>query len=155
MEDAAQIIPEVKDIVWPTMKTIRTSQGVYGNKPPGLVWSDAISQWTTKERIWIPEADLELQLKILVISHDGTIGHRGTDSTKSIVKKSFWCPTIDKDVKELVRGCLHCIITPQGDVVPRLLGKALHVPKPDEVLDVDYFYMCPKTGKEIPSPYPR
>lgn len=148
MEDAAQIIPAVKDIVWPNMATIRVSQRKHKTKPPGLDWCDATSQWTMKQRTWIPEEDLELQLKILVISHGGTIGHRGTDATQSIVKESFWWPTIDKDVKEMVRGCLHCIITRQGDVVPRPLGKALHAGKPNEVLHMDYLYMGPGTGKK-------
>ena len=61
--------------------------------------------------IWIPAEGLKLQLKILVTSPGGTIGHRCMNSTKSVVKEHSWWPTIDKNVTELDRECLRCIVT--------------------------------------------
>lgn len=78
----------------------------------------------------------------------GTVGHGGMDSTMSVVKESFWWPTIHKDVKELVDGCLHCLITRRGDVVGRPLGTALHAERPNEVFYVEYLYMGPGTGSK-------
>jgi len=93
-------------------------------------------------RIWIPD-DVELQFKILVCSHCGTIGHRGMDATRSILRESFWWPTMDKDVDELVRGCFHCIVTRTGEIIPRPLGHAIHGGRLNEVVHTDFLYMGP------------
>jgi len=91
--------------------------------------------------IWIPGQDLELQLKVMVCSHCGVIGHRDKDATKSIIQETFWWPTIDKDVEEMVRKCYHCIVTPTGEIVPRPLGHALHGERPNEVVHMDFLFM--------------
>jgi len=84
---------------------------------------------------------VELQLKVLVCSHCGSIGHRGRDATRSIVKESFWWSSMDADVEQVVRGCYHCIVTRSGEVVPRPLGHALHGERPNEVLHMDFLFM--------------
>ena len=146
LEDSSQMIPAADEFAWPDFHMIRASQRKHQQRPPGLSWCDSMRQWTMEQRIWIPSEDLELQLKILVVSHGGTIRHRGMDGTKSVVKEHFWWPTIDKDVTALVRGCLHCIVTRRGDIAPRPLGTALHAGRPNEVLHMDYLYMGKGTG---------
>ena len=92
-------------------------------------------------QIWIPQQDLELQLKIMVCSHCGSIGHRGMDETGSVIRENFWWSSLDQDVKALVRGCYHCIVTLTGEVVPRPLGHAIHSDRPNEVVHMDFFNM--------------
>ena len=85
--------------------------------------------------------DIELHLKVLVGSHCGTIGHCGMDATRSIQKEGYWWKNTSKDSDALVRGCLHCIMTRSGDLVPRPLAHALHGEHPNEVVHADFLYM--------------
>ena len=84
---------------------------------------------------------MELQLKLIVVSHCGSVGHRGIDGTKIILKEQFYWRTLENDVRELVKGCLHCIISRTGEIIPRPLAHALHGANPNEVVDLDLLYM--------------
>lgn len=141
LQDAEQLIPAADDIVWPGQEVFRNAQDAAEERPSEVVYCEEDRLWKKNGRIWIPTGDLELQLKVLVVSHCGTIGHRGQDATKSIVAESFWWPTVAADADELVRSCLHCIVTRSGKVVPRPLGSALHGSTPNEVVHMDYLYM--------------
>ncbi len=37
-------------------------------------------------RVWVPVGALELQLGLLVIAHDGTMGHRDMKATEQAIK---------------------------------------------------------------------
>lgn len=74
----------------------------------------------------------------MVVSHCGLVGHRGIEGTKSILKEMFYWRTLDKDNELLVKGCLHCIISRVGDIVPRPLAHALHAERPNEVVHTDF-----------------
>ena len=45
------------------------------------------------------------------------------------------------DFTSFVHGCLHCIATRTGEVVPRPYGHSLHGARPNEVLHVDFLFM--------------
>lgn len=91
--------------------------------------------------IWIPHSAIELQMKIIVISHCSIGGHRGRAATLSVVKENFRWASMKDDVDEFLRQCIHCIITRTGEIIPRPMGAALHGTRPNEVLHVDYLYM--------------
>lgn len=76
--------------------------------------------------MWIPEHDAEMQLKVMVVSHFGLYGHRGQDSTSSIVRDNFYWRTMKEDVATFVRKCLHFLLTRSGEMVSRPMGQALH-----------------------------
>lgn len=92
--------------------------------------------------MWIPDNDLELQMKVIVCSHCSLMGHRGRDVTVSTIKENFYWREMDKDVAEFVKSCIHCIITRSGEIVPRPLGTALHGTKANEVVHIDYLYIA-------------
>ena len=145
LTQAKQLIPSASDIVWPNFDNIRSAQSNHV-RPEGLEFDDQDRLWKKCGRIWIPSENLELQLKIMVASHCGTIGHRGKTATLSILCESFWWLTMEHDIEELVRSCLHCIVTRAGEIVPRPLGLALHGIRPNEVVHMDFLYMG--AGKE-------
>ncbi len=97
-------------------------------------------------RIRIPNENLDLQLKNMVASYCGTIGHRGKTARLSIICERFWWVTIEHDIDALVRSCLYCIVMIAGEIVPRSLGLALHGIRRNEVVHMDFLYMGP--GKE-------
>ena len=93
------------------------------------------------KRIWIPNSDQNLQLKILVASHCGAIRHRGVTATISVLLEQFYWKSMKRDAEQLVKGCLHCIATRTGSVIPRPLAHSLHGERPNEVVHLDYLYM--------------
>lgn len=138
----SQIIPTADEIIWPSMEDIRKSQQ---NKPaPANSAQDEAAILRCNGKIWIPEDCEELKLKIMVISHTSSMGHRGIDATRSIISESFWWETLEKDLRNFIKNCLHCIVSRTGDIRPRPLASALHGSRPNEVVHIDYLYM----GKE-------
>ena len=123
IESSSQIIPAADEFKWPKLNAMRRSQKKSKNdlkhrKDLFLGADDKL--WKLKNgRIWIPNEDLELQLKVIVTSHCGSIGHRGIEATRSILKENFAWGTLDQDVEELVKGCLHCLITRSEFLVDR------------------------------------
>lgn len=146
LTEAEQVVPSPDDFIWPRLDTIRASQKLRSQRPHGLLFDKSNQLWKYNGRIWIPQEDKELQLKLLIVSHSGAMGHRGCDATASVLSEMFWWPTMKQDVAALVQGCLHCIVTRSGDVVPRPLGTALHGSRPNEVVHIDYLYMGPGTN---------
>ena len=147
LQEAEQLAPNAGSIIWPDIAEFRRAQDTSPQKALTLGLVRAEDQlWKERGRIWVPSSDLELQLRVLVVSHCGTIGHRGKDATLSILLESFWWPDISEDVNGFVKGCLHCLLTRTGDMVPRPLAHALHGTKPNEVIHADFLYMGPGQG---------
>ena len=48
---------------------------------------------------------------------------------------------MSKDIQSFVQGCLLCILTRSGEMIPRPLGHALHGSRPNEVLHLDYLFI--------------
>lgn len=143
LEEAEQLMPRPKDLIWPDIETFLDAQAAASEHPKGLAKDQDDGLWKRGNRIWVPAHDAELQLKVLVISHAGVAGHRGQDATLSILRESFWWPKMESSVNELVQGCLHCIATRTGGMIRRPLGSALHGSRPNEVIHMDYLYMGP------------
>lgn len=136
-----QLVPAAGSFKWPDMNLFLNSQSHFNDGTTGLTRDPADGLWKKYGKIWIPNQDLELQLKLIVVSHCGSVGHRGIDGTKSILKEDFYWKTLDHDVHELVKGCLHCIVSRAGEIVPRPLAHALHGEKPNDVIHIDFLYM--------------
>ena len=134
---AEQVVPSPDDIEWPGMQVMRTSQAQATDKPSNLRYgTDGLL--LLQGRIWVPLSDLELNLKILIVSHCGAMGHRGKDATESVIRENFLWKGLSADVTSFVQGCLHCIATRTGEVVPRPYGHSLHGARPNEVLHVEF-----------------
>ena len=140
LDTAQQMVPSADSIPWPSIESMRSAQERQ-KRPEGLTFDEGDRLWKRDGLIWIPQGELELQLKLMVTSHCGTVGHRGQDTTLSILRETFWWPGMKVDVQAFVRGCLHCLVSRAGVVIPRLLGHALHAEKPNEVVHLDFLYM--------------
>ena len=91
-----------------------------------LLFSMGDKLWKQKGRIWIPSDDRELQHNVLLILQCGVIGHRGIDTTLSMLVEDVWWQSIKGEAKSFVNDCLHFIMKRTDEVAPRLLGHALH-----------------------------
>ena len=145
---AEQIVPSPSDFAWPTIGAYRESQERSKSPRTHLSLDTADKLWKKRGLIWVPEDDPEMQLKVMVVSHCGLCGHRGQESSESIVRENFYWRTLKDDMATFVRKCLHCLLTRSGEMVPRPLGQALHASRVNEVIHMDYLYMGTSTGKE-------
>lgn len=144
-----QVVPTADELHWPTVQTFRDAQELVTQKPRGVKWDPDARLWKNGNQIWLPDGAVELQLKVMVASHCGQMGHRGATATTSIVKESFWWRNMARDISELIKGCLHCMVTRTGSMVPRPLGSALHGNRPNEVVHMDYLYMGPACDDKL------
>lgn len=144
----AQVVPSSSEIEWPSWSTIRESQLKNQDDQTEAV-PDSCNVRRIRGKIWIPERDLELQLKILVISHCGSLGHRGASATESVILEDFHWKGLKGDVQKFVASCIHCIVSRSGKLVPRPLASALHATSPNEILHVDYLYMGSSTERDL------
>ena len=136
---AEQVVPSPDDIEWPGLQVMRASQAQAGNKPSNLR-SGTDGLLLLQGTIWIHVSDLELRLKVLIVSHCGVMGHRGKDTTESAICWSFLWQGLSADVTSFVLGCPHCIKTQAIEVVPPPYGHSLHDARPNEVLHVDLLF---------------
>lgn len=72
-------------------------------------------------KIWIPDDQVDLQIKLLVVAHCGAAGQRGTEATLGVLKEQFFCRDMNQDGKEFVKYCIHCLTAKGGLKVPRPL----------------------------------
>lgn len=149
LESVDQLIPSSENIEWPSLEDIKNSQSRSKEEDIDVNRScDEDGIWITDDRIWIPSNDLELQLKILVCSHCGSSGHRGIEATKSIVEDKFFWTGMKASIEKTVKGCLHCIMTRAGSLIPRPLSHAIHGSRPNEVIHLDFLYLGQGTDQK-------
>jgi len=133
--------PLSSSFIWPTPDTIRKSQQQHiQDKPNGCELHDQ-GLVITKKKIWIPQQDVQLQMKLLVISHCGQNGHRGSTATINILSENYWWNTMTNDCKVFVQNCIHCIMSYTGQRIPRPLGSTEIATRPNQILHFDYLYM--------------
>lgn len=91
--------------------------------------------------IWIPEEADNLQLRLLITAHCGTSGHRGAESTEEVLKEQFTWDSIKEDTRDLVLGCINCLMSKTGHKIPRPMSETVHAEKPNDVLHFYFLYM--------------
>ncbi|KAH9137013.1 hypothetical protein AeRB84_018060 [Aphanomyces euteiches] len=147
-----------EDFVWPSVDEIIALQDKALVEHPQLVEKDPTCPdvltthrpyCSSEGRMWIPSCDpgsntiTNIKIRIMVLGHCGTAGHRGLEMTLKVVSERFtWCDLI-KDVKLFCSQCFHCQKLASGTMVPVPLGSEIHASRPNEVLHFDFFYMGP------------
>lgn len=132
------------DFTWPTLSDIYDAQTKAiqaGADVSSLLKRRSKLLVDKDDRVWIPENELHLQLRICIVGHCGKGGHRGKEATLAAISSEFTWSTIHDDVKEFCKNCLHCVSTLGGKRIPRLLGHSLHSDKPNEFIHFDFLSM--------------
>ena len=107
---------------------------------------NSLSVWRSSEgKLYVPQDDEEMHLRICVAAHCGLGGHRGYIATRDIIKEKLHWPTLDADVKSFVQSCLVCLLSASGDKVPRPLGHQIHAERVSELLHFDFLYIGEST----------
>lgn len=84
----------------------------------------------------IPDQDADLQLRLYVIAHTGSAGHRSISATKTAVSQAFGWSTMSEDIALFVSSCIHCLSSRGGGKTPRPFGPALFGTKPNDLVHV-------------------
>jgi transposase InsO family protein len=132
-----------KDFIWPDLEVIKSSQTKHKlEQRQDLTYRDGLYyQMTQPNRVWIPEKDKELQMRLKIIAHFGSAGHRGIANTlKKLTQYCYWTD-MTSSVRNFCRRCLHCLQSRGGKVTPRPLGEQIHAQEPNRVLHFDYTKM--------------
>lgn len=136
------------DFEWPNAKSIQMSQNeALVKMSESFIVENKLQQnesllWSFPDMsIWIPDNDYKLQLRLCIISHSGTAGHRGQDATEQALKKRYKWNGLSEQIRLFVRKCLLCRMNNEGRMEPRPYGEAIHATGNNEVLHFDYLYM--------------
>ena len=129
----------------PSLEVIAKSQ----DESPPAEFSDFtrknirdINLWqNTQGKLYIPEKDQDVQLRICVAAHCGLGGHRGLSSTTQVIKDKVLWSTMDANIKAFVQSFLVCLLSAGGLKVPRPLGQQIHAERVSELLHFDYLYI--------------
>ncbi|PHJ17888.1 transposon tf2-1, partial [Cystoisospora suis] len=108
----------------------------------GIMWVDTKSGW----RICVPEVE-NLRSKVLHECHDTRlVGHPGVDKTLASVRRYFWWPTIDTDVRSYVEACHACRRGKSSNQKSGGLLQPLPVPQgPWQDISLDFIVALPKS----------
>ena len=75
--------------------------------------------------LWVPPADAELQLRLMVCAHMKDAGHRGVEATLARLTRYCVWRDMETDVRGFVRQCLFCAESWAGELVPRSLASTV------------------------------
>lgn len=138
--------PFANKFIWPDRAMIESAQS--NSKFSKNRIKDGDGLYRKSGKIWIPNDDYELKLRLLCIAHAGESGHRGIESTTDALKSEFDWDGIAEDVKEFVNDCMLCIIAKSGNRIPRPLSSGVHATNPGQILHFDYLYLGQSSGEE-------
>jgi len=138
---------------WPKLSDIISSQQQYAVDSnefvvDGVAFSlvDGVFS-STDNHLWIPEADHNLQLRLLIIAHAGSSGHHAIEATLNALKSRFLWKGMSSDVTKFCKLSLHCTVSQGGAVVPRPFGEAIQASVPNSVIHFDYLYISASNSK--------
>lgn len=131
----------------PSEKQLRYAQNEAEKKGKEIPKGFSIDKKTTlymnkHGQTWVPDIDC-LRQRITIVAHCNEAGHRGFEVTARRVREIFWWQGLDRDVRQFVKQCAHCLKVRGGHTVPRPLGKTVHAKRAHVMLHLDWFYCQP------------
>jgi transposase InsO family protein len=148
------VSPLIKDSFnWPSLDEIREMQETYMKKElfsiekeiskDGIhILKDSVSSENPTGIIIIPDGGKNdnLRLRLMIISHCSSAGHRGVQITLNALKSRFFWPNMKDFVEQFCKQCLHCL-PHKLSVIPRPFGETLNASKPGVILHFDFLYI--------------
>ena len=137
--------PLEEHFIWPRMPDILQAQKQHLEKIPDSAVTNDDGCIVIRGKIWVPDEADDLQWRLLITSHCGHAGHRGTESTLAVLSEEFIWSSMDEDTSSFVANCIHCVMSKAGLKIPRPLSLTLHASKPNEVVHFDFLYLGQST----------
>ena len=94
----------------------------------------------SSRRVYIPEDDV-LRLRLCIIAHQSTNGHRGQRATAQLLAHYVYWSTLKPDVYTFVSSCIHCIPNRYGKRIRRPLASQMHATTANQIIHMDYLFM--------------
>ena len=94
----------------------------------------------SRRRIYVPDRN-HLRVRLCIVAHQGTAGHRAVDTTTKWLLEHFTWRNIDIDIRTIVHSCLHCLRTKGGQVIPRFWLQTAQATEINQILHFDYFHV--------------
>jgi transposase InsO family protein len=91
-------------------------------------------------RIYVPDV-AGLRLRLLVVAHQSTTLHRGSDTTYDLLKAYCFWPKMAQFCADFCQQCLTCFKTRGGKTIPRPLLHSERATAPNQLLHFDFFYV--------------
>jgi hypothetical protein len=101
---------------WPSrVSVVQELRKILSIRPDGLKYElDLLVD--AGQRLWVPDAAVELKLRILIAAHAGPAGNRGSEPTKLLIQRHFLWAGARKEVdgfvqavcnacRQVLRGC--------------------------------------------------
>ena len=126
--DPVYVSPLSNDSEWPTASDVRAEQKRFASEKPTSGWCEAGLWHVDEGRCWIPDGSLELQVRLLVVSHCGVGGHRGRKATVHTVRSRYSWTNLEQDATEFAEQCLLCLMTAGGFRIPPVSYTHLTLP---------------------------
>lgn len=134
--------PSADGDYWPCRDLIMIAQSEKNKPPPPGATLEDDGLILLEGRVWISGNDDGLKLKLLTISHAGTSGHRGIESTFESIREQFFRTGMRRDTGDFLSACLFCILPKSGSKISWPMATTLNASKPNKVLHFDYLYIC-------------
>lgn len=131
--------PEDDDFVWPSISDITASQQKCVARRPKRTRRQG-NLHLVLSTTWIPDEDVDLQLRLLVVAHCGISGHRLAESTEAILRVQFTWTTLKDDVREFVGNCIHSMMAKSELKIPRPIAETIQAVAPNDVIHCNFLY---------------
>ena len=135
------ILQEDSNFDFPDAQKIFEAQSKGKDIPPDAKLAEDMVLRLANGKIWIPDEDKELQMRLCVIAHCAAGGHRGAHATATALADTYQWSNMRREIESFCQKCYHCMATWGNKRIPRPLGEALHSDKPGEILHQDWLYM--------------
>lgn len=138
------------DFDWPSTEEVSKLQKDFNrSEPPGLQMNMKKGLLCDERNsIWIPDEANDLQLRLCIVAHTSSAGHRGIQDTKKALHSSFFWSTMQDDIKQFIKYCIHCLLTTRGNQEPRPYGPSFYGTESNDVLQFDYLELLPNNKGE-------
>ena len=127
---------------FPSDQKVSEAQQRHSSEKPAEVKPDeyALLRYPDK-RIWIPDMEHNIILRIIMLAHGGVMGHRGIDATTGVISAVFRWNGIRDQVKTFIEKCLYCQGNEPTSIVQRPYGETINAKRPNEVIHFDFVEM--------------
>lgn len=132
------IVPEAAKLTTSNIQSIKRGQTSNPVTEANVQHKDGIMY--NDNRIWILEKPKDLKLRIIVDPHSGGRRHRAQASTLEVISNKYSWTGLNDDVQEFPQACIHCIISRNGEQIPRTWSTALYGERPNEVVHASFLY---------------
>lgn len=103
--------------------------------------------WEKEGLIWIPNHDVDVSIRLLIIGHHGIAGHRVSKALSSMLGRKSGYISFKSIAANFVRT-VFSVHKPRGGIIPRPWSTVLGHPKRNERLHWDYCFVGPSYNGE-------